>query len=179
MRVVSRSRCRNRSPISVSEAPLWSSWVASEWRSRCAPLRAGLLGRGAYGGQFVNQRLWEHGCTWIDALPKLYRRHHHWRVLQDDIHILVWMICRDCLNVGPDNSQMLCEIDPKRFVGPEGIPMSFKNSCRQEEVRYGIRMTADFAIAPIAVLQKSINALFGEVHGHEGMSLEPAAEVGE
>ena len=32
---------------------------------------------------------------------------------------------------------------------------------------------------PIAVLQKSIIALFVEVHGREGMSLEPAAEVGE
>jgi len=33
--------------------------------------------------------------------------------------------------------------------------------------------------APIAVLQKGINALFVEVRGCEGVSLEPVAEVGE
>jgi len=34
-------------------------------------------------------------------------------------------------------------------------------------------------IAPITVLQKRLNALFVEVRGRAGVSLEPAAEVGE
>jgi hypothetical protein len=33
--------------------------------------------------------------------------------------------------------------------------------------------------APIAVLQKGLNTLFVEVRGRKGVSLEPAAEVGE
>lgn len=34
-------------------------------------------------------------------------------------------------------------------------------------------------IAPIAVLQKIVNAVFVEVYGCEGVVLKPAAEVGE
>ena len=126
----------------------------SAQRRRLAVRCSRLLGRGAYGGQFVNQLRWEHGCTWIDALPELYRSRYHWRVLKDDIQMLVWMIRRDGLDVGPDNSQMLCEVDPKRFVGSEGIPMSFKNSCRQEEMRSGIRMTADLAMDCILLVSE-------------------------